>query len=83
MTFSFFLSIYSRCGVPASLAARHTTVCLDIWLNFGCTYPVHITQILTFTISEPSFDLMKLMLEGKIAFYVGLEIKEKSSKTKE
>ena len=30
MTFSFFLSIYSRCGVPASWAARHTTVCLDI-----------------------------------------------------
>ena len=30
MTFSFFLSIYSRCGAPASWAARHTTVCLDI-----------------------------------------------------
>ena len=29
MTFSFFLSIYSRCGAPASWAARHTTVCLD------------------------------------------------------
>ena len=30
MTFSFFLSIYSRCGAPASWAARHTTVCLDL-----------------------------------------------------
>ena len=30
MTFSFFLyKIYSRCGAPASWAARHTTVCLD------------------------------------------------------
>ena len=29
MTFSFFLSIYSRCDAPASWAARHTTVCLD------------------------------------------------------
>ena len=29
MTFSFFLSIYSRCGTPASWAARHTIVCLD------------------------------------------------------
>ena len=28
MTFSFFLSIYSRCGAPASWAARHI-VCLD------------------------------------------------------
>ena len=30
MTFSFFLSIYSRCGAPASWAIRHTIVCLDI-----------------------------------------------------
>ena len=30
MTFSFFLSIYSRCGAPASWAARHTIVCLDV-----------------------------------------------------
>ena len=28
--FSFFLLIYSRSGVPASWATRHTTVCLDI-----------------------------------------------------
>ena len=32
MTFSFFLSIYSRCGAPASWAARHTIVCLDTFL---------------------------------------------------
>ena len=25
--------MYSRCGVPASWAARHTTVCLDINQN--------------------------------------------------
>ena len=30
MTFSFFLSIYSQCGAPASWAARHTIVCLDV-----------------------------------------------------
>ena len=30
MTFSFFLSVYSRCGAPASWAARHTIVCLDV-----------------------------------------------------
>ena len=33
MTFSFFLSIYSRCGAPASWAARHTIVCLDVVYN--------------------------------------------------
>ena len=30
ITFTFFLLIYSWCGAPASWAARHTTVCLDI-----------------------------------------------------
>ena len=30
IVFSFFLLIYSRCGAPASWAARHTIVCLDI-----------------------------------------------------
>ena len=30
MTFSFFLSIYPRCGAPASWAARHTIVCLNV-----------------------------------------------------
>ena len=29
IAFSFFLLIYSRCGAPASWAARHTIVCLD------------------------------------------------------
>ena len=33
MTFSYFLSIYSQCGVPASWAARHTIVCLDLNRN--------------------------------------------------
>ena len=37
MTFSFFLSIYSRCGAPASWAARHTTVCLDL-----CRFYSHV-----------------------------------------
>ena len=31
--FSFFLLIYSRCGAPASWAARHTIVCLDVVLE--------------------------------------------------
>ena len=34
MTFFFFLSIYSRCGAPASWAARHTIVCLDVKMFF-------------------------------------------------
>ena len=37
IAFSFFMLIYSRCGTPASWAARHTTVCLDravIKINF-------------------------------------------------
>ena len=34
MTFSFFLSIYSRCGAPASWAARHTIVCLDTYIYY-------------------------------------------------
>ena len=33
MTFSFFLSIYSRCGAPASWATRHTIVCLDLFCS--------------------------------------------------
>ena len=31
ITFTFFLLIYSRCGMPASRAARHTTMCLDVY----------------------------------------------------
>ena len=33
IAFSFFLLIYLRCGAPASWAARHTIVCLDILLS--------------------------------------------------
>ena len=33
IAFSFFLLIYSRCGAPASWAARHTIVCLDLIQN--------------------------------------------------
>ena len=29
--FTFFLLIYSRCGVPASWAVQHTIVCLDMF----------------------------------------------------
>ena len=32
IAFSFFLLIYSRCGAPASWAARHTIVCLDMYI---------------------------------------------------
>ena len=35
IAFSFFLLIYSRCGAPASWAARHTIVCLDLDLAFA------------------------------------------------
>ena len=35
MTFSFFLSIYSRCGAPASWAARNNIVCLDNRMTTG------------------------------------------------
>ena len=31
--FYVFLSIYSQCDATASWTARHTTVCLDFWLN--------------------------------------------------
>ena len=34
IAFSFFLLIYSRCGAPASWAARHTIVCLDCLVEF-------------------------------------------------
>ena len=34
IAFSFFLLIYSRCGAPASWAARHTIVCLDLKSNY-------------------------------------------------
>ena len=34
IAFSFFLLIYSRCGAPASWAARHTIVCLDIYIYY-------------------------------------------------
>ena len=32
IAFSFFLLIYSLCGAPTSWAARHTILCLDIYL---------------------------------------------------
>ena len=33
IAFSFFLLIYSWCGAPASWAARHTIVCLDLIIS--------------------------------------------------
>ena len=38
IAFSFFLLIYSRCGAPASWAARHTIVCLDIAITITRQY---------------------------------------------
>ena len=35
--FTFFLLIYSRCGAPASRAAQHTTVCLDVFICMSCS----------------------------------------------
>ena len=40
IAFSFFLLIYSRCGAPASWAARHTIVCLDNTLSVNFTDPI-------------------------------------------
>ena len=38
IAFSFFLSMYSHCGVLASWAARHTTVIIIIENITSCTY---------------------------------------------
>ena len=54
MTFSFFLSIYSRCGAPASWAARHTTVCLDTIIH---TLVVHLTGMTLNTLIGRKGDL--------------------------
>ena len=60
MTFSLFLSIYSRCGAPASWAARHTTVCLDVSSQTGngtltlITYHLRILGFLKCNISHAS-----------------------------
>ena len=50
MTFSFFLLIYSRCGAPASWAARHTTMCLNICLVGQAV--LHMSQISSSCIIE-------------------------------
>ena len=47
MTFSFFLSIYSRFGAPASWAARHTIVFLDlrnVITRFHCEVPMNLIR---------------------------------------
>ena len=44
IAFSFFLLIYSRCGAPASWAARHTIVCLDTTWKQGCMTPGHVSK---------------------------------------
>ena len=48
MTFSFFLSIYSQCGAPASWAARHTIVCLDIKSYHCKTLRLHVVENVMF-----------------------------------
>ena len=46
MTFSFFLSIYLRCGAPASWAAPHTVVCLDTSLEQFVYLPTFLDNTL-------------------------------------
>ena len=52
ITFSFFLLICSRCGAPASWAARHTTVCLDIgfFVNASLAYIKVQTNVETWSL---------------------------------
>ena len=55
ITFSFFLSIYPRCDVPISWAARHTIVCLGFDLALitpsciSCYNSVALSLILLYT----------------------------------
>ena len=58
MTFSFFLSIYSRCGAPASWAARHTTVCLDT-----NSLPSRLSTVAKFPTIFDSFFYSKLTVQ--------------------
>ena len=60
IAFSFFLLIYSRCGAPASWAARHTIVCLDVVkVNIGCQ-DIEIDQSVPFQISDIQFAIEKV-----------------------
>ena len=48
--FSFFLSIYSRCGAPASWAARHTIVYLDTSVNTNMCITMSVANTNTFMV---------------------------------
>ena len=70
MTFSFFLSIYSRCGAPASWAARHTIVCLDT-VSADClsglptyTYMYTVTKIKITCVNKSKSESTGDKLEG-------------------
>jgi len=46
IAFLFFLLITHLCGAPASWAARHTTVCLDIFSSLKNDYVDAETKII-------------------------------------
>ena len=62
IAFSFFLSIYSRCGAPAFWAARHTTVCLDMYYQEFIIY----IYIYIYIYTEESVLLSYTPVEGRI-----------------
>ena len=84
IAFSFFLLIYSRCGAPASWAARHTIVCLDtVEVNFNkSSYEVREDGdevMIMIVLNQPSskpFDVMISLMDvtttGICAMYIEL-----------
>ena len=73
MTFSFFLSIYSRCGAPASWAARHTTVCLDelqiLLLQAQSQIPILADIMSTKACNGEQYVLSILVTSHQVYFY--------------
>ena len=56
IAFSFFLLIYSRCGAPASWAARHTIVCLDKCNKLSSCTTIYYVQSNMLLQALPSID---------------------------
>ena len=54
IAFSFFLLIYSRCGVPVSWAARHTIMCLDL---HETNYEVHNMHVCMHTLTRIPYNV--------------------------
>ena len=66
MTFSFFLSIYSQCGVSASWAARHTIVCLDGLLLLCFTWHTGVRIMEVLHCIQNSYDMFKLYMSSNL-----------------